>query len=87
MYEEQPAKSAIVSPTYISYLVRLWRLERSSDWLASLEAPGTHERYNFADLKSFFDFLRAQTGSEPNIRGSTERHGTSDDSALDLEPP
>ena len=50
-------------PTYLSYLIRLWRTDGGGEWLASLESPGTHERHNFTDLASFFAFLQEQTGT------------------------
>jgi hypothetical protein len=87
MRNQEPGKPQGVSPTYLSYMVRLWRLEMSSEWLASLEAPGTHERHNFADLASFFAFLQAQTGVEQGIRGSPEQDEAKDRPSLDLQPP
>lgn len=52
--------------TYMSYLLRLWRIEdrRGETWRASLERPGTREREGFSDLDSLFDFIRAQTRVE-----------------------
>jgi hypothetical protein len=57
-------------PDYLSYLLRLWRVNgQSSDepdpakvmWRASLESPFTRERWNFATLDDLVDFLRVQT--------------------------
>jgi hypothetical protein len=87
MYDEEPGKPPIVSPTYLSFMVRMWRLETSSDWLASLEAPGTHERHNFADMASFFAFLQAQTGTAQDIGGSPGRHEAENGLILDPQPP
>lgn len=50
-------------PNYISYLIRLWRIDGGDEWLASLEKPGTHERHSFTDLASFFAYLQEQTGT------------------------
>lgn len=85
MHKEQPGKA--VSPQYLSYLVRLWRSTGNPEWLASLEAPGTHERHNFADLASFIAFLHAQTGTEQAIDGSSGPSETRDHINLDMEPP
>ncbi len=85
MHKEQPGK--IITPVYMSYLVRLWRSTSSPEWLASLEAPGTHERHNFADLASFFAFLHEQTGTEQATAGSSEQREMKDHSSLNLEPP
>lgn len=57
-------------PVYLSYLLRLWRVDSQNGarpgseamWRASLEDPHTHLRQGFADLDDLFEFLRAQTG-------------------------
>jgi hypothetical protein len=51
-------------PDYISYLLRLWRVDHGRDvhWRASLQRPGTEEPLWFADLEDLFEFLRAETG-------------------------
>lgn len=85
MYKEQPGKST--SPVYISYLVRLWRSASSPEWLASLEAPGTHERHSFADIASFFAFLQAQTSLEQSMQLSSEQPEATEHSNLLMEPP
>ncbi|MBE7470429.1 MAG: hypothetical protein DPW09_03805 [Anaerolineae bacterium] len=57
-------------PDYLSYLLRLWRVNgQSSDepgpakvmWRASVESPLTRERWNFATLDDLVDFLWTQT--------------------------
>jgi len=50
-------------PTYLSYLLRLWREEHGSQfiWRASVETPGLDKRQAFADLAALFAFLEAQT--------------------------
>ena len=56
--------------TYLSYLLRLWRV-RQNDldvWRASLEDTHSGERQGFASLEALIDFLREQTqaiGEEP----------------------
>ncbi len=56
--------------TYLSYLVRLWRVHDDEDchpvieqavWRASVENPHTRERKHFASLEELFDLLRQQT--------------------------
>ena len=48
---------------YQSYLLRLWGTRDGGGviWRASLEIPGTRERYGFANLRDLFDFVQAQT--------------------------
>ena len=58
------------SPQYISYLLRLWRVNgedeprppEKSAWRASLEDPNTRERKAFASLDELVDYLRERTG-------------------------
>ena len=47
---------------YLSYLLRLWQEHDQGAvvWRASLERPGTGERYGFADPEALFTFLRAR---------------------------
>ncbi len=61
--------------TYLSYLVRLWRVSDDEDcqpvieqaaWRASVENPHTRERKRFASLEALFDFLREQMGILPD---------------------
>lgn len=82
MYNDQPSKTT--NSVYISYLMRLWRSAGNSEWLASLEAPGTHERHSFSDLASFFAFLQAETGSEQSTEAAT---GDKETSRMNTEPP
>jgi hypothetical protein len=57
-------------PDYISYLLRLWRVNGENEphppekavWRASLEDPNTRERRAFAGLDELVDYLREQTG-------------------------
>jgi len=58
------------SPHYISYLLRLWRVNGDDEphppekavWRASLEDPNTRERRAFASLDDLVDFLRERIG-------------------------
>jgi hypothetical protein len=57
-------------PDYLSYLLRLWRVENDKAagadkavWRASLEVPHTGERRVFASLDELLEFLRQQTGA------------------------
>jgi len=56
---------------YLSYLLRLWRVDEESSphrgaeqvvWRASLENPHTRQQQGFASLDELFDFLREQIG-------------------------
>lgn len=54
---------SIEQPRNLSYLLRLWRVERNGEpvWWASLENPRTGERQSFADLAELFAFLDEKT--------------------------
>ncbi|MDY6876580.1 MAG: hypothetical protein SWK90_10335 [Chloroflexota bacterium] len=66
---------------YLSYMLRLWRTSdgKKHVWQASLESPGTGERYGFASLKTLFSFLQALVDSDDDqihdhdVRGMEER--------------
>lgn len=49
---------------YLSYLLRLWQTSDGTNrvWRASLESPGSHKRYSFADLRQLLAFLEQETG-------------------------
>lgn len=53
---------------YLSYLLRLWRVDEASGgrgcavWRASLESTHTGERKGFADLEELCGFLRGRIG-------------------------
>jgi hypothetical protein len=64
-------KSTREQPDYLSYLLRLWRVNSDREspraveklvWRASLESSLTGERRGFASLEDLFDFLQGQTG-------------------------
>ncbi len=52
--------------TYISYLLRLWRVDGESSplWRASLQQPGTVEVLSFAGLEALVAFLQAEMVKE-----------------------
>lgn len=59
-------------PDYLSYLLRLWRVENhkapgadKAVWRASLESAHTGEKRTFATLADLFDFLQNQTDTQP----------------------
>jgi len=53
-------------PTYLSYLLRLWRMpgQAGTGWRASLESPQGGERLGFGSLAELFTFMREQTDQE-----------------------
>jgi hypothetical protein len=61
-------------PAYLSYLLRLWRVEDRGEapgvdeavWRASLESAHTGEKKTFASMDDLFEFLRGQTGQPPS---------------------
>jgi hypothetical protein len=65
---------------YISYLLRLWRVDGENEphppekavWRASLEDPNTRERKAFASLDELFDFLRERTGQVAWGQGASD---------------
>jgi hypothetical protein len=66
------------TPTYLSYLLRLWREERDGQyiWRASLEIPFEEKRRAFADLAALFRFLEAETApAEPDQAVDSESDG------------
>jgi hypothetical protein len=59
-------------PGYYSFLLRMWQTrdgERCT-WCASLEQPGTRERWAFATLDEMFDFLRSQAALHSGPAGA-----------------
>ena len=51
---------------YLSYLLRLWRVEvnERTVWRASLECPHTGEQSGFADVEALCRYLRVETEQE-----------------------
>jgi hypothetical protein len=50
---------------YLSYLLRLWKVEENGEsvWRASLEETHSGKKYGFANPESLFMFLSEQTRS------------------------
>jgi hypothetical protein len=69
---------------YLSYLLRLWRVDEESPhggakqvvWRASLENPHTRQRQGFASLDELFDFLREQIGAASECAASGAEHNS-----------
>ena len=60
-----------MSKTYISYLLRLWKIDSEEDtaWRVMLEDPHTHEMSGFENLEAFFIHLQklaADDAVDPN---------------------
>jgi hypothetical protein len=53
-------------PTYLSYLLRIWRDHQRAPWRASLESTATGNVYRFADVEGLWTFLLAQMEGENN---------------------
>lgn len=52
--------SSTSPPSYLSYLLRLWRDHRQAPWRASLESTRTGDVHRFGDLETMWTFLQAQ---------------------------
>lgn len=53
------------TPTYIAYLVRLWREDSTTTWRGTLEDPHTGQRYAFADVEALLDHIREEMRPQP----------------------
>ena len=53
-------------PEYLSFLLRLWRVNGGGQpvWRASVQRPGEAIPAGFAGLEELFAFLRAATGTD-----------------------
>jgi hypothetical protein len=64
---------------YLSYLLRLWRVEEDGEilWRASLEVTQSGERFGFASLENLLEFLKEQTQacSTSGTPGHESRNG------------
>jgi hypothetical protein len=47
-------------PTYLAYLLRLWREEPDAPWRGSLQDPHSGEQHLFASAGELLDYLRGQ---------------------------
>lgn len=63
-------------PEYLSYLLRLWRVEGGEQpiWRASLKGAGGGEQVGFASLEELFDYLRAETAVHRRRQGRSSKH-------------
>ncbi len=79
---------SIEQPRNLSYLLRLWQVERNGKpvWWASLENPRSGERQSFADLAELFAFLDEETVNpfRPTEENDLE---LSSETAIELIPP
>ena len=72
---ERPDNAA-QQPGYLSYLLRLWRMEGSTDaWRGSVESPQTGERLGFGSMDELFAFLCEQTGTMPDAEEAKSSEG------------
>jgi hypothetical protein len=63
--EEAKVKRGQERLDYLSYLIRLWRVQEGEKdvWRASVQYPRTGERVSFRTLDELFVFLCQQTGT------------------------
>jgi hypothetical protein len=69
---------------YLSYLLRLWRIESVGEplWRASLESAHTGKRVGFASLDALFSYLRQEVDAAPAPgKDQGEREGPVQDTA------
>jgi hypothetical protein len=51
-------------PTYLSYMLRLWREEPRAPWRASLHSTATGQIHLFGDVERMWAYLNAQMEGE-----------------------
>ena len=51
---------ATYDPTYLAYLLRLWREEPNAPWRGSLQDPHSGEQHLFASARELLDYLKEQ---------------------------
>ena len=61
-------------PTYITFLLRLWRADATAPWRASLHDPHSGDKHNFASIAQMVEFLYAQAG-EVRLQAGNETSG------------
>jgi hypothetical protein len=51
-------------PEYLSYLVRLWRVDDGEEpaWRATLKSSQTGQQVGFSSLEALFDYVRGEAG-------------------------
>ena len=59
------------SPTYHSYLLRLWRVDNAGQpvWRVSLEAPGSRAQLHFESLSALCVYLAQQLNPNEKEEG------------------
>jgi hypothetical protein len=76
------------SPTYLSYMLRLWQAgsrDGKSVWRASLENPHTGERLAFGGVEALVAFLAEKTDSPmdaEDIPEMSERTGAQEERTI-----
>lgn len=50
----------IGQPTYLSYLLRMWRDHQQAPWRASLQSTATGDVRRFGDVEEMWAFLQTQ---------------------------
>ncbi len=70
-----PTEQANISDPlcYLAYLIRLRRDSESTPWRVTVENPHTDERWGFANLDRFVEFLEEQTGEIVNQTESQQK--------------
>jgi hypothetical protein len=65
---------SIEQPQNLSYLLRLWQVERNGElvWWSSLENSRTGEHQAFADLEDLFAFLNEKTINRSQPAGEND---------------
>jgi hypothetical protein len=58
--------SSTAQPTYLSYLLRVWRDHQQTPWRASLESTATGDVRRFGDLEAMWTFLQTQLEAQGN---------------------
>ena len=51
---------AQTDPTYLAYLLRLWREEPGASWRGSLQDPHSSEEQLFSSARELFEHLQRQ---------------------------
>lgn len=62
--------SSTAQPTYLSYLLRVWRDHQQAPWRASLESTATGDVRRFGDLEAMWIFLQIQLELQEEDPGS-----------------
>ena len=65
-------------PTYLAYLLRLWRDHPEATWRATLQSPTNQESFSFATLDELFRFLQSQTAGSVELPSSLSSQTATD---------